>query len=164
MIGLGRGYTVSFVAVSITAQQDLFYIKPAADKICVIEAIWLGANGGNADAGDAQEELYDLEILYIPATVTAGSGGSAPTPQPLAINDSAAGFTARVNDTTKATTSGTITNRYPIGWNSRVPLEWIPAPEHRLIVANAAAIVARLNTTPADAILVNGTMVVRELP
>jgi len=164
MIGLGRGYSVSFVAVSVTAQQDLFYIKPAADKICIIESIYVAASGGSADAGDAQEELFDVELLYLPATVTAGSGGTAPTPAPTIVNDAAAGFTARVNDTTKATTSGSIINRHPDGMNNRIPYVYAPPAEHRDVVANAAAIVFRLNTTPADAILLSGDMRVRELP
>jgi len=164
MIGLGRAYTVAFAAVSISAQQTLFYIKPAADKICVIEAIYLGVTGGNADAGDAQEELYDIELIYLPATVTVGSGGTAPTPGPKSVNDTAASFTARVNDTTKATTSGTAITRHPDGWNSRIPFSYIPPAEHRDIVANAAAIIVNLNTTPADAFLANGEMTVRELP
>jgi hypothetical protein len=164
MIGLGRCYDVPFVAVSITAQQDFFYIKPAADKICIIEAIYIAASGGTADAGDAQEELFDVELLYIPATVTVGSGGTAPTPVPIAVNDTAAGFTARVNDTTKATSSGTIVNRHPDGMNSRIPYAYAPPAEHRDVVANAAAIVFRLNTTPADAILLSGSARIRELP
>jgi hypothetical protein len=164
MIGLGRAYSVFFAAVSVTAQQDFFYIKPAADKICIIEAVYLGASGGTADAGDAQEELYDVELIYLPATVTAGSGGTAPTPHPLIVNDAAAGFTARVNDTTKATTSGTSVASHPDGWNNRIPYAFVPPAEHRDIVANAAAIVFRLNTTPADAILISGKMNVRELP
>lgn len=164
MIGLGRAYTVTFAAVSITAQQTLFYIKPAADKICIIEAIYLGASGGAADAGDAQEELYDLQLIYLPATVTVGSGGTAPTPGPKAVNDTAAGFTARVNDTTKATSSGTAVVRHPDGFNNRIPYVYAPPAEHRDIVANAAAIILNLNTTPADAILISGEMTVRELP
>ncbi len=164
MMGLGRAYAVVFVGVSITAQQDLFYIKPAADKICFIEEIKLANVGIAADAGDAQEEMLGVELLYVPATVTVGSGGTAPTPQPLAINDTAAGFTARVNDTTKALSSGTIVSRDSDGWNNRVPYIYLPAPEHRPIVANAAAMVFRLNSTPTDAFLVSGRMIVRELP
>lgn len=164
MIGLGRCYSVGFVAISVAAQQDLFYIKPAADKICIIESIYVAASGGSADAGDAQEELYDVELLYLPATVTAGSGGTILTPAPIAVNDAAAGFAASVNNTTKATTTGTIINRHPDGMNSRIPYVYAPPAEHRDVVANAAAIVFRLNTTPADAILLSGDMRVRELP
>lgn len=164
MIGLGRAYAVTFAAVAVTAQQDLFYIKPAADKIVVFEAVYLGVTGVAADAGDAQEELYDIEMLRLPATVTVGSGGSAPTPNPLGTNDTAASFTARANDTTKATTSGTALGLHSDGWNSRAPYVWLPPPEHRHVVANAQAWVCRLNSTPGDSILVNGTCIVREMP
>lgn len=164
MIGLGRLYVVEFHNVSVTAQQTFFYIKPAADKICVIEAVYLAASGVAADAADAQEELLEVALCYIPATVTAGSGGGAFTPTPKSVNDSAAGFTARINDTTKTTSSGTILNRHSDAWNSRVPYVYMPPPEHRDLVANAAAIDFRLNSTPTDAVLMNGTMYVREMP
>lgn len=164
MIGIGRAYAVEFHAVSVSAQQDFFYIKPAADKICVIEAVYLSNVGGAADAGDAQEELYRIEFIRLPATVTVGSAGSSMTPNPTATNDTAAGFTARVNDTTVATTSGTALNLHSDGMNVRVPYVWMPPPEHRLLVANAQAVVVRLVTTPADAVTMNGTCIVRELP
>jgi hypothetical protein len=163
MIGIGRLYSVVFTAVSVATQQDLFYIKPAADKICIIEAVYIGTSGGAADAGDAQEELFDVELIYLGATVTVGSGGTAPTPSPVAINDAAAGFTARVNDTTKASGATTVV-RHPDGFNTRIPYVYAPPAEHRELVANAAAVVFRLNTTPADAILLSGDMRVREIP
>src|SRR4051812_22261038 len=98
MHAAGRVYAFTFVNTSISAQQDIFYIKPAADKICVIEGIYVSNVGGAADAGDAQEELYDVEIIRVPATVTVGSGGSASatgTLNSLLANDTAASFTAR---------------------------------------------------------------------
>jgi len=48
--------------------------------------------------------------------------------------------------------------------NVRIPYVWLPPPEHRHLVANAQAWVCRLNTTPADAVLFNGTCLVREIP
>jgi hypothetical protein len=164
MIGHGRLYTVTFTAVSVSAVQDLFYCKPAADKVCVLEAVYLANVGGTADAGDAQEELLRVEMIRLPATVTAGSGGSAATPRPVLVNDSAAGFTARTNDTTVATTSGTPVTLHADGLNVRVPYVWMPPPEHRLLVANAEALVVRLNLAPADAVNLSGTAYVRELP
>jgi hypothetical protein len=163
MFGIGRLYTVPFVAVSITAAQDLVYIKPAADKICFIEAFYMSNVGGAADAGDAQEELLRVEVIRLPATVTVGSGGTAPTPGPTLAGDNAAGFTSRVNDTTVATTSGTAITHHPDGWNVRVPYVWMPPPEHRFPVANAQAIVIRLNTAPADALTTSGVAYVREI-
>lgn len=163
-LGLGRAYAVEFHNVAITVQQDLIYIKPAADKPVLIEEVKFAVVGGTADAADAQEELLDVELIRVPATVTVGSGGTSMTPNPLATNDAAAGFTARVNDTTKATTSGTLLNLDSDGMNSRIPYYYLPAPEHRPVVANAQALVFRLNTTPADSITCMGKMIVRELP
>lgn len=164
MIGAGRAYAVTFTAVSVSASQELFYIKPAADKPCVVEAVYVSNVGGAADAGDTQEELLRIEMLRLPATVTASTGGTAPTPSPMITNDAAAGFTARVNDTGLATTSGTALTLHADGWNVRAGFVWMPPPEHRPIVANAQAIVVRLNSTPADALTVSGTCIVRELP
>lgn len=162
--GLGRLYAVTFRAVSITAAQDLFYIKPAADKICFLEAVYLSNVGIAADAGDAQEELLQINIAYVPATVTVGSGGTAPTIVPMSVNDAAAGFTGRANDTTQATSSGTIVYRHSDGFNVRVPYVYLPPPEHRMGVANAAALTVRLDSAPTDAILISGTALVRETP
>lgn len=162
-LGLGRTYSVVFNNVTIAAKQDFFYVKPAADKIALIEAIYLSNVAGATNAGDANERLYDVRLIRLPATVTAGSGGTAPTPNPLSTNDTAAGFTGRVNDTTVATTSGTALTLHSDGWNDRVPYAYYPAPEHRVIVANAQAVVFRLETTPAS-VVCNGTIVVRELP
>lgn len=164
MIGLGRAYTVTFTAVAVTATQDLFYIKPAAEKPCILEQCSISNVGGTADAGDAQEELLRVEIIRLPSTVTVGSGGSSFTPSPLAVNDSAAGFTARINDTTVATTSGTAKTLVADGFNVRAGWIWLPVPEHRIVVANAEAIVVRLNLAPADSINLSGTLTVRELP
>lgn len=163
-LGLGRAYTVATAAVATTTTVDLAYLKPAADKPILLEYAEVGAVGGTADAGDAQEELLRVEVIKLPATVTAGSGGTTPTPTPLAVNDTAAGFTARANDTTVATTSGTALTIVASGWNNRSPYVYFPAPEHRIIVANAQAVVFRLNTAPADSLLVSMYCVVRELP
>lgn len=160
----GRVSTVTFVAVSATVAQDLFYIKPAADKVCIIHYASCFAAGGTADAGDAQEELLRVEIIRLPATVTVGSGGSAPTPGMVNVNDTAVSYTARVNDTTVATTSGTAVTLIAESMNNRVGWVHFPAPEDRIPIANAAALVVRLNTAPADAILLSGTCVVEELP
>lgn len=163
MMGLGRLYAVTFTNVTVSAAQDLFYIKPAADKPVYVEMVKLAVVGGTADAGDAQEELYDLRIVRLPATVTVGSGGSAFTPLPLMSADAAAGFTARINDTTIATSSSALQVLDADGMNSRVPFQYLPAPEHRLPVSNAAAIVVRLSTAPADAVAMSGVCLVREV-
>lgn len=164
MFGHGRLYTVVFQAVSVSATQDLFYIKPAADKICFLEGVYVSNVAGTADAGDAQEELLRVEILRLASTVTVGSGGNSYTPAPVNVNDAAAGFTARINDTTAATSSGSTTVMHADGWNVRVPFSWPLIPEHRHVVANAQALTVKLNLAPNDAVTCNGTAYVRELP
>jgi hypothetical protein len=167
VIGAGRAYAVEFHGVTLTSaggDQDLVYVKPAADKPIVLEAFYLSNVGVAADAGDAQEELHRIEIIRLPATVTVGSGGNSMTPNALQTNDAAAGFTARINDTTVATTSGTAQWLHSDGWNVRTPYMWMPPPEHRPIVANAQAIVIRLASTLTDDIVCNGTAIVREIP
>lgn len=163
----GRIYTVQFTNVAVTAVQDLFYLKPAADKPIALWGFEIDNVGGTADAGDAQEELLRVEIIHLPATVTVGSGGTAPTPSVILPNDAAAGFTARVNDTTVATTSGTAVTRVATGINVRIPgPDWqapsVPVPQP-VICANAAALVVRLNTAPNDSINLSGTAWVSEL-
>lgn len=167
MIGAGRLYSLTFENVAIAAAQDLFYILPAADKICVIEAFYLSNVGGTADAGDAQEEILRLVINRLPATVTVGSAGSASatgTLNPMLVNDTAASFTGRTNDTTPATTSGTARTLHADGWNVRIPYVWLPPPEHRILVANAQAVVFKLLSTPADSVTCSGTALIREMP
>lgn len=159
----GRKYAVGFENVAITAAQDLFDIAPATDKPIVIYGFTLDNVGGTADAGDAQEEMLRLQIIRGLATV--GSGGSSATPFKLeSAAVAAAGFTARVNDTTVAVVGGGSTESGPpFGWNVRVPLRehW---PEEACPGCSAAAtrIVVRLLSTVADSINVSGCLYVCE--
>lgn len=156
-----RYYTVSFSAVSVAAQQDLFEITPADDKPCAILGITLDNVGVAADAGDAQEELLAVNIIR--GFTTSGSGGSAPTPAALATNDGAAGFAAEVNNTTVATT-GTTATLWSLGWNTRVPLREFLALEFWIYVAQpSTSLVVRLASTPTDAFLVSGSLWVAEM-
>jgi hypothetical protein len=157
----GRMYTIIFDNVSIAAAQDLFEISPADDKPCRIHALTLCNVGGTADAGDAQEEL--LRLLIRRGHTTSGSGGTAPTPTPLVAADAAAGFTAKVNNTTLAS-AGTTVDLHADGWNVRVPYQLIFTPEMRPTVGQGATtLVVRLVNAPADAILCSGTLYVEEL-
>lgn len=158
----GRLYIVEFHAIAVTAQQDLIYLKPAADKPIVVHGANVVVTGGTADAGDAQEELLRIEALRLPATVTVGSGGNSFTPNPKMLSDAAAGFTARINDTTVATTSGTAFREFSDGMNNRIPWIYAPIPEDMPMIFNAQALVIRLVTTPNDSIEMGGTCLVEE--
>lgn len=163
MSAVGRMYKITDAARAWTVQGDLAYLKPAADKICKVEYVVVAASGGTADAGDGQEELYDIEIIRLNATVTAGSGGVAFTPIKQLINDGAAGATCRVGDTTKATAT-TTEILHADGMNNRNPFLWYCKDDQEEWIANAGGVVVRLNTTPADSILLSTTVGFRELP
>lgn len=153
-----RVYTVQFNAVAVTAAQDLFEIVAHTSRVAKIIAFGLSQY---TDVGDAQEEL--LSILLKSGQTTSGSGGSAYTPVALdPANTVAAGFTAEVNNTTKAST-GTIVTHYPTAWNVRSPLDIIlPEPMQVILPAGRRATL-ELVGAPADSLTMNGYMVVEEI-
>lgn len=157
-----RSYTVDFENVTVSAAQDLVELTPADDKVIAITAINIANVGGTGDAGDAQEE--DLRITINRGNTTSGSGGSAPTPQPDSGIDTAAGFTAEANNTTRAT-SGTKVVLFADGWNVRVPYEKTFTPEQYKWASQAQTLLTvALEAAPADALSVSGTIHVIEYP
>lgn len=156
---LGRRYNIPFDNVSVSAAQDFWEIQPADDKPVRIMKVRLSNVGGTADAGDAQEELWRLSIVR--GHTTSGSGGSSPTVSNVDRNGASAGFTAEINNTTIASTSGTTV--WTGGFNVRVPDVWEWTPEERITASQAdTTIVFRLLSTPADAVSMSGVMTVEE--
>lgn len=100
-----RPYEVTFENVLVSAAQDLVTILGATGKICRILRAWVTS----VDTTLVTSQQIQLRGRFLPATLTAGSGGTTPTPRPTDPGDAAASFTAHVNDTTKTTTSGTAT-------------------------------------------------------
>lgn len=148
---MGRLYTVVFQGTVTNAggDQDLLEITPADDKPVKLRGFLLSQT---SEVGDAAEEGLRISCIILPATFTSGSGGSAPTPQPLDSADVAAGFTSEVNNTTVGTTSGTARTLMELAWNERnSPYEWW-APDERFApkVKGAEGMVVRMQTTPAD--------------
>jgi hypothetical protein len=154
---MGRVYSVEFEGVSVSAQVDFFEITPADDKPCKILGLFLSQS---SDVGDAAEEI--LRVRIIRGHSTGGSGGAAPTPEPLNKADAAAGFAAETNNTTIASV-GTATNLLSYAFNIRAGLEmWFP-PEAQPRVSQAqTTIVVRLMAAPADALTMSGTLIVEE--
>lgn len=156
----GRVYTVVFAAVSVSAAQDLFEITPADDKPVEVVGLML-SQVGNSDVGDAQEETLRFSIIR--GHTTGGSGGTAPTPRPVKRTDAAAGFTAEVNNTTIASV-GTTVVLHEDGFNVRAGyINWWPPETEPDATQGDTTLLVRLNTAPADAITLSGTLYVREL-
>ena len=149
---MGRKYTVSYQGTITAAggDTDLLEVLPADDKPCRLLSMTFSQI---SEVGDAAEEGLRISVLVLPATVTSGTGGSAVTPQVAGDSaDAAAGFAAECNNTTIATTTGTISTRREYGWNIRnSPCEIIFAEPDRCPKAKQGeALVVRLQTTVAD--------------
>lgn len=154
---MGRMYSVAVQGVSVSAAQDVFEIRPADDKPCVLHGLFIGQY---SDAGDAQDELLSVRIIR--GFTSSGSGGSTPTPTPMHPSDAAAGFSAEANNTTVATT-GTTTEVHADAFNVRAGYQMIWTPEMRPQVGQGnTSLVVRI-TAPADAITMNATLYVEEL-
>lgn len=102
---MGRTYEVTFPEVAVSAAQDLVGIIGASGKSSRVKRVWLSAT----DTTLPTSQMLSLRCRLGSATITAGSGGASATPRPTDLGDSAASFTARINDTTKQTTSGAYT-------------------------------------------------------
>jgi hypothetical protein len=103
---MGRRYKVTFEGVAVTAAQDLVTVIGASGKIVRVLRCWVA----NTDTTLATAQMLQLrQRLFTTATITAGSGGTTPTPTKIDPGDAAASFTAHVNDTTKTSTTGTVT-------------------------------------------------------
>jgi hypothetical protein len=153
----GRIYSVIFDAVAVTAAQDLFEITPADDKPVELVGLFIMQN---TDVGDAADEILKYSIIR--GYTSSGSGGSAPTPAPLSSIDTAAGFTAEVNNTTPANT-GTAVTLHVDGFNVRAGLQlWFP-PEARPSASQANTTIVVRIPAPTDSLTMSGTLYVREL-
>lgn len=157
MITSARIYTVVFQAVACTASQDFFEVTPADDKPVGLLGLFIA---NSTDFGDAQDEVLRWSVIR--GFTTSGSGGSAPTPRPTGRSDTAAGFTAEVNNTTKANT-GTTNIIHADGFNVRAGCAHWWTPETTPIATQGdTTLVVRLESTPADSITLDGTLYVAE--
>ena len=157
---MSRIYTVEFENVAVTASQDFFSIAAVADKPIEIVGLVLAQF---SDIGDAAEEILRYRIIRGHDTV--GSGGTAPTPRPCRVTNAAAGFTARVNDTTIAS-AGTAVNLFSDAFNIRTGVtHWFPPGCEPSTAATATNefMVVRLLSTPTDSLSMSGTLFVREM-
>lgn len=150
---MGRIYAIPYNGTITNAggNTDLLSLQPADDKPVKLRGILLSQI---SEVGDTQEEGLRITVQRFPATFTVGSGGSAITALPT-VSDSADttwGFTARCNDTTVATTSGTAQILHEIGWNERnSPYElWFPDDRFAVKVKQGEGLIVRMETTLTD--------------
>jgi len=152
---LGREYKVTFEKVSVTALQDLVQVIGATGKMCLVTQVSVAST----DVTPTSQNCA-IRCRFLPATVTNGSGGSSPTPAALP-GDSAASFTAKANNTTPATTSGTavthledsffISGGYSFQFPSPIP------------IGPSESFVFELLNNPSGTITLSGTVWITEI-
>lgn len=153
---MGRIYTVVFEKVTVAAVQDLFQIKGATGKTLRIKEVSVSC----VDATLPTACMLALRCRFLPATVTDGSGGTTPTPQKVDPGDAAASFTALVNNTTPATTSGTAVKIRDDGCHIYAGYSYaFPKPPE---IGPSESFVFELITAPAASSTLSGTATVEE--
>lgn len=156
---MARTYMVPINAVAVTAAQDLWQITPVAGKPVKVLGLVLGQY---TDVGDAASENLSLKISR--GWATTGSGGTdlTTTAPPVDPSDGAAGFNAKINNTTIAS-AGTEVKLFPDVWNTQAGYQmWFPEGAQPACNSTTGVILTVSITAPADSITVNGTLFVEE--
>lgn len=147
-----RIYVAAFDNVTVgTAVQDIFSLLAGAAKGIQLHHIHLEA------AAITSAAQIRLRLKRGTATVTQGSGGSAPTPSIIDAGDTLASTTtAHCNDTTQATTSGNFTGLVEyFQWNVLLPFDYMPGPED---ADRETALVAQALILDLPAVIVSTVM------
>lgn len=153
-----REYTVRFSKVGVTAIVDPFEIVPGANKAVEIMGLFLGQS---SDFGDAQAEIIPYDVIR--GLTTAGAGGAAATIRSMDPKDTAAGFTAKTNNTPGAVT-GTEELLHSGFFNVAVgEALWLPEGAGWKCTTTESRLIVRLRTVPADELVMTGTAYVREM-
>lgn len=113
-------FTIVCENISVSAVQDILAAYAASNKKLQLLGVEIGANGQTTIGN------YPVRIRYLPATVTAGSGGGSVTPHNVNPDGASAGFTAHRNDTTQATTGGTAADLVATQLNPINGYYWTP--------------------------------------
>jgi hypothetical protein len=152
-----RTYTMSFSNVSVSAAQDLMCLySGTGGAFEVHEAVF-----GQITATTVGNLRFHVGRL--PATVTAGSGGSAGVINKNRSGDGAATVTGRINDTTPATTGGTEVILRSDVYNPINGYQYLPAPEDRPAANPSEAIRVSLDQAPGSAETMSGTITFAEM-
>lgn len=156
----GRLYTVGFQNVTVAAVQDLFAVFTPAGKIIGIQQINLGQITG-VSVVNAR-----LRLRYLPPTATPGTGGTISSSgliNKVNAGDAASGCTAGYNNTSQASSSGTIVDLVDDIWNTINGYVWYPPiPGRPLIIPVSSGFVVSLDTALASYVC-SGSLTFEEL-
>ncbi len=153
-----RVYVVPLENVAIgTAVGDIFSLLASSANGITIHWIHL-------EAAVSAEAALRMRLKRGTATVTQGSGGTAPTPASVDVNDTkSAASTAHIDDTTQATTTGAFTTLAGFQWDVALPFDYLPPPEDRISCTVSQCLILDLPATIA-ATTISGFVKFEETP
>lgn len=155
-MGKLRTYSVRFAAVSVAAVQDLIGIYCGASMGIELHGVTIG------QITNTTVQNLAVSIKRLPATVTAGTGGGAGTVRKIDNGDAAATATARINDTTQATTSSTAEILLSDVYNTVNGYQFFFPPEDRPSFGLSQACILSLDTAPSAGMTMSGTLIFAE--
>jgi len=147
---MGRMYTVDFLEVAVSAQQDLFQIEANTIPV-IIHAIYISQS---SDVGDASAAAISIKISRVTDAVTDDVAAVQ-----LDQGDATQLADLAINETSQLTTG--LEDLHSEVWNIALPFIWMPPPEMRIVVDVANAVVVNMNTT--DTLTMSGTMYFEEV-
>jgi hypothetical protein len=153
---MGRVYEVQFNNISVSAVQDLISIQSTSGMALKLLEVVLGQITATT------VESLRLTFKRFSGAYSIGSGGTAPTPAKHNFGDPAAVATSRVNDTTQTTGGTSVTVRADI-YNEINGYQYLAIPDKEIIIAPSQALIISLDTAPAAARTMSGSLTFEEL-
>lgn len=150
---LGRMYSGSFGGVTVSAAQDLFQVKSASGKITRIHEVII-----TQDTSETSEQLP----FQMHRVSTDGTGGATPNAAQLDPGDPPFNGVIEINNTGRATAiSGSVLRRE--GQNILAGIHWLFTPETRPVISPEGIVVVGIETAPATALTMSGTIILEEI-
>jgi hypothetical protein len=150
-------YAVPFSAVAATLAQDPWELLAGTDHPIALHSLVI------TQSSDTDSEQLRVTIKRVTGSPTSGSGGSSVTPVPLDPTDTAAAFTAEVNNTTRIS-GGTQTTIHDECFNVLSGWSFDPTtiPDMRPKALPGTRLVVGLEGSPADSLTISGVAYVEE--
>jgi len=158
---MGKMYQAIFTDIAVVALQDFFEVSGSVDHIISIHGWEIFQI---TDVGDIGEEILRIETVRGVGSITSGSGGGVVTPQPVEDGFGSSTLILERNNTVRMTAgAGSLEILENFGWNIRIPLEKVYAPETRPIISPNDSWTLSLPANPLDSLTMSGRVVFEEI-
>ena len=152
-----RSYSVAFANISVTALQDLIAVYCGASQVIELHGINIGQVSG------ITVQNLRISVKRLPVPVTPGSGGNSASIQKMGRSDAASVVTARTNDTTQASTSGTAALLHADVFNTINGYQFFWPPTDAPTFGINEACILSLDMAPSASMSMRGTLYFAEI-